>query len=144
MAIGDRLVSETAGVATLVLFTVIVTASVGIGVLFVDEGGAGIQANFSFDHRSDTSSMTVTHAEGDELRAGNLYIEGPRTNVTWAETAGWNESRMVSEGDIIQLSQQSAYGSSVSQSDTINIVYVDDSGNQTTLDTWNGSESSQF
>jgi hypothetical protein len=144
MAIGDRLISETTGVATLVLFTVVVTASVGVGVLFIDDSSGQVQANFTFEHRQESGSLLVTHAGGEDLTAGNVVFEGPRQNVTWAESAGWNESRTVSEGDVVQLSPQGAYGTRISQSDTITVVYLENDGNRTRLDDWTGGQDSQF
>lgn len=144
MAIGDRLVSETAGVATLVLFTVIVTASVGIGVLFVDQEDDGPTADFAFEYESDASRLTVTHSSGQAFAAGDLVFEGPNNNVTWAEAASWNDSREVSQGDIVRLSRKNDYDDRVRSEDVINVVYVPGNGNRTQLDTWNGTESGAF
>ena len=139
--LGPRGVSETVGVATLVLITVLVTASVGIGVLFIDDGDSeGVQANFTFDYQDDSGALVVTHSEGDEIPAGDLVLSGPSANVTWAEAAGWNESRAVSQGDIVQLSGGGAYGQRVSSTDTIRVVYAPEEGNETVLSTWDGTD----
>ena len=133
----QRAVSEGAGVAVLVLFTVVVTASVGVNVLFLDNESEGVQANFTFEYRGDGGYLTVTHSAGDELNSSKLYFEGPDTNATWTEVAGKNSSVTVTQGDIVRLSDGNAYGRRVSSSDTIEVVYIAD-GNRTVLDTWNG------
>jgi len=135
-----RGVSEGAGVAVLILLTVLVTASVGISVLFVDTGDdTGVQANFTYEYISDRTTLLVTHAGGDELQAGDIVLSGPGTNVTWAAVAGQNGTETVTEGDLVQLSRNSAYGSRVRERDTIRVVYVPEGGNRTVLDTWSGS-----
>jgi hypothetical protein len=133
----ERAVSEGAGVAVLVLFTVLVTASVGINVLFLDDDSGGIQANFTFEYREDGGFLTVTHSAGDELNGSKLYFEGPDANATWTELAGRNNSVTVSQGDIVRLSDGNAYGQRIAPEDTIEVVYVAD-GNQTVLSTWSG------
>jgi hypothetical protein len=135
-----RGVSEAAGLAVLVLFTVVVTASVGINVLFLDDSPDGIQANFSFEYREEGGYLTVTHAKGQDLNGSNLYFEGPDANASWAELAGANGSVTVTQGDIVRLSDGNAYGQRIAARDTIDVVYVKD-GNRTVLDTWSGGES---
>lgn len=135
-----RGVSEGAGIAVLILMTVLVTASVGVSVLFVGAGDdTGVQANFTYEYLSDRTTLLVTHADGDEIQAGDLVIDGPETNVTWAGVAGQNETELVTQGDLIQLSQNSAYGSRVRAADTIRVVYAPDDGNRTVLSTWSDS-----
>jgi hypothetical protein len=135
----ERAVSEGAGLAVLVLFTVLVTASVGINVLFLDDGPDGIQANFSFEYREEGGYLTVTHAKGQDLNGSTLYFEGPDANATWAEMAGQNGSVTVTQGDIVRLSEGNAYGRRVRSGDTINVVYIQN-GNRTVLDTWSGGD----
>jgi len=136
--LGTRGVSEGAGLATLVLLTVVVTASVGVSVLFLDESNsAGTQANFSFNYQDQGAYLLVTHESGDELPSGRVRIEGPDTSVTWAEAADWNESRKVTRGDLVQLSENSAYGSRVGSRDYIKVVYVYQNDSTKVLDEWN-------
>ena len=137
---GERGISEGAGVAVLVLFTVLVTASVGINVLFLDGDDGGIQANFSFEYREDGGYLTVTHAKGDDLNSSRLYFEGPDANATWTALAGQNESVTITKGDIVRLSDGNAYGKRISTGDTIDVVYVTN-GNRTVLDSWSGEDS---
>jgi len=135
--LGERGVSEGAGVAVLVLFTVLVTASVGINVLFLDDETEGIQANFTFEYREEAGYLTVTHAKGQDLNGSDLYFEGPDANASWAELAGANGSVTVTQGDIVRLSGGNAYGRRIAPGDTIDVVYVAN-GNRTVLDTWSG------
>jgi len=134
----DRGVSEATGVAILVVFTVLVTASVGVGVLFVggEEETAGVTANFSFDHQSEHSVMLVTHAEGDALPAGDIVLEGESASVTWAELAGSEPNSSVGPGSAVQLSANSAWGSPVTTGQTIEIYWAPDAENRTQLDVW--------
>ncbi|WP_340099841.1 type IV pilin [Salinibaculum salinum] len=136
--LGDRGVSEGAGLAALVLLTVVVTASVGVNVLFLDdEGGSTTEANFSFEHQSQGSYLLVTHQDGSALPSDRVRIKGPDANVTWAEVAGWNGSREVTRGDLVQLSESSAYGSQVGSRDNIQVLYVYRNGSTKVLDEWN-------
>jgi hypothetical protein len=136
--LGDRGISEGASLAALVLLTVVVTASVGVNVLFLDDDSGGtIEANFSFEHQSQGSYLLVTHEEGNELRSDRVRIKGPDANVTWAEVADWNDSREVTRGDLVQLSESSAYGSQVGSRDNIRVLYVYQNGSTKVLDEWN-------
>lgn len=136
--LGNRGVSEGAGLAALVLLTVVVTASVGVNVLFLDDqSGGATEANFSFEHQSQGSYLLVTHEEGSALQSDRVRIKGPDANVTWAEVADWNGSREVTRGDLVQLSERSAYGSKVGSRDNIRVLYVYQNGSTTVLDEWN-------
>lgn len=138
--LGERGISESAGLAALILLTVVVTASVGINVLFLDSNDGGIQGNFTFTYREDPGFLTVTYAEGDDLNSSKLYLEGPTANATWTELAGSNSSTTVTDGDIIRMGEQGAYGQRISPRDTIEVVYIKN-GNRTVLDSWSGSDS---
>jgi hypothetical protein len=130
---GDRGVSETVSVAALVLTTALVTASVGLGVLFIDtEGDSGPQAEFTYDYSAQQSTLVVEHAGGDQFPAGSLYIDGPNSNVSWAALANVNETATVGEGSAVLLSGSSAYGSSVAASANVSVVSIAD-GNRTVL-----------
>jgi len=128
--------SETIGVAVLLVMTVLVTGVVGLNVLVVDEDAGGApQANFTYDYVESNELLIVTHSRGDSLEAGNIEFEGPSETATWAELANRNESEMVGPGDIAQLGAENAYGQRVSRRDTITI-YHNASGNRTRLDQW--------
>lgn len=135
----ERAVTEGAGVAVLVLFTVLVTASVGINVLFLDEDSGGIEANFTFEYREEVGYLSVTHSAGDDLNSSKLYIEGPDGNATWTALAGEDKPVTVTQGDIVSLSADNAYGQRIAASDTIEVVYVT-GGNRTVLSAWNSGE----
>ncbi|RLN01371.1 type IV pilin [Haloarcula sp. Atlit-7R] len=131
--------TEGIGVAVLVGMTLLVTAIVGLNVLVIeDDDGGGPQANFSYDYVADSGALIVTHERGDEFEAGNVEFEGPDARVTWAEVAGREPAAAVVPGDIVQLSNGSAYGQRVRGQDTIRI-YHNASGNRTQLDQWDGA-----
>lgn len=131
--------SEGIGVAVLIAMTITVTAMVGLNVLVFSAGddAAGPRANFTFDYVEENSALIVTHAGGDELQAGNIEIRGPDNTVTWAETAGRDETAMVGPGDITQLGANNAYGSSVIRGDNVTVSLNRD-GNRTRLGQWDG------
>jgi hypothetical protein len=136
----ERAVSESAGIAILVGFTVLVTASVGVSVLFVDgEESAGTSANFTFDYRSGGLSLIVRHEQGDAIPAGQLVIAGEAGSVTWAEVADRPANESVGPGSLIQLSEGSAWGAAVRRGQTIQLYYDPGDGNRTLLDTWQGT-----
>jgi hypothetical protein len=115
---------------------------VGVSVLFLDGSDSdGIEANFSFNYQSQGEFLLVTHESGSDLQSGRLRIVGPSSNVTWAELASWNESRDVTTGDLVQLSESSAYGSRVGSRDNIKVVYVYQNDSTKVLDEWNREES---
>ena len=131
--------TEGIGVAVLVGLTVLVTAIVGLNVLVIEDGdGGGPQANFSYDYVADNQVLIVTHERGDEFEGGNVEIQGPDNRVTWAAVAGGEPDATVGPGDVVQLSNGSAYQQQVRAQDTITI-YHNASGNRTQLDQWNGA-----
>lgn len=130
--------SESIGVGLLIGMTVIVTAVVGLNVLVAEEDGSGgPEANFTYEYVGESEILIVTHSRGDSFEAGSLEFNGPGGNVTWAALANRNESAQIEPGDITQLGSENAYGSRVSQRDTITIYY-NRNGNQTQLDQWAG------
>ncbi len=135
----ERAVSESAGVAILIGMTLIVTASVGISVLFVDDGDSGgPTANFTFSKDRGSTSMIVIFERGDSFSAGDLIVEGGSNRITWAELASKPANQTIGRGDAIQLSSNSAWGQSVRQGQTIEIYYAPGGGNRTLLDSWSG------
>jgi hypothetical protein len=132
---GDRAVSEGLGVAVLVIVTLLVTASIGMGVLIGSEGegsGDGIDSEFRFEQLDNR--LVITYERGPTLTAGNLYLEGPQNEVTWAAIADIDESASVSAGDTQQLSPNNAYGSAVGSDTVIEVVHVSDNGTRSVLD----------
>ncbi|WP_436934676.1 type IV pilin [Halovenus marina] len=127
---GNRAVSETAGVAVLVLLTVSVTAAVGLSVIFAADSGPP-EADFSFEQIGDR--VLITHDGGDEFSASNLVISGPDGELTWAENAEVEPSTAVGPGDATQIGPPSPYGSRLRADDYIQIRYAPGEGNQTVL-----------
>jgi len=135
----DRGVSESAGVAALVAVTVVVTASVGLGVLLVDTGTEeGLDASVSFDYISSRAALLVTYENGSQLPAIDVEFRGPETTATWAAVGGLNDTATVRPGDRVQLFRQNAWGTRVSGDENISVVYVGGE-NESVLDTWTGS-----
>jgi len=107
-------------------------------VLVLDDDGTDqVRANFTYDYVEDSEALLVTHAEGDPIPAGQLEFEGESSKATWAELSGRNASSTVEPGDVVQLSEGSAYGEPIGPRDTVT-VYYNDSGNRTQLDEWRG------
>jgi hypothetical protein len=134
----DRGTSEGAGLAVLVLFTVLVTASVGIGVLFVDQGDEGLDAEFSYDYFDEQGSVLITYESGQQFRADKVRIVGPGPNVTWDELGRLNASDSLEPGARVQLSGTNEYGRAIRGYHTVKLVWTANN-NQTLLSQWNGS-----
>jgi hypothetical protein len=138
----ERAVSEGMGVAALVLLTVLVTASVGMNVLFTGEGeSGGIDAEFDFQYFSERSSLLMTYNTGPELDAGNVTIVAPGKNLTWATLRELNATDTISPGSRAQLNAQNAYGFRVAPRANVTIVYTQGE-NESVLDFYNGGGTS--
>ncbi|MFB6074762.1 MAG: type IV pilin [Haloarculaceae archaeon] len=133
----ERALSESAGVAVLVGLVVLMTASVGVYVLVVQEDTGPPTANFTYQYIDQSSALLITHSRGDEIPAGDLVVEGPRASANWSALASTNASSMVGPGDRVQISEGNEYGRPVTRQDTIRI-YLVRNGNRTQLDTWAG------
>lgn len=132
---GDRAVSEGLGVAVLVIVTLLVTASIGMGVLIGSQSeGSGDDTDGEFRFEQLDNRLVITYEQGPTLTAGNLYLEGPQNEVTWAAIADVDESASVSVGDTQQLSPNNAYGSAVGSDTVIEVVHVSDNGTRSVLD----------
>jgi hypothetical protein len=146
MQLFDRGTSETAGVAVLILVTVVTTASVGLSVTLLDEQ-EGSDTTFNFDHQENIKSMLISYTSGDSLVAGNLVIAGPDGQVTWAQESSFGPDERVEPGPpgnvAVVLGESSAYGGSIGQQAWLEIRYTpqtDDGeeGETVVLATWNG------
>jgi hypothetical protein len=125
-----------ASVAVLVVLTVVVTASVGLGVLLVDSTDEGeIDAAVSFQYFSERSSLLVTYEEGPELEANRVLLRGPANDVSWATLRGLNESATIAPGSRAQLNPNNEYGARISDQDSVTVVFVEGE-NETVLGTW--------
>ncbi len=134
----DRGTSETAGVAVLVAFTVLVTASVGIGVLFVDQDDDGVDAEFSYDYFEERTAILITYESGREFQANEVRIAGPGPNVTWDEVGRLNASDPLEPGGRVQLSNSNDYGQAIRPYHSLTVVWTGGE-NETVLSKWNGS-----
>ncbi|WP_226012871.1 type IV pilin N-terminal domain-containing protein [Halomicrobium salinisoli] len=133
-----RGLSEVTGVVILVGMTVVVTGTVGIHVLVVQNADTGPpNANFTYDYVEGASTLIIAHEEGDELPAGSVTINDTDRGVAWATLAGINESATVTRGDAVPLSTSNEWGEPVRPSDQIEIYLVRE-GNATKLDEWEG------
>ncbi len=141
-----RGVSEGAGVAVLVIMTVVATASVGMTVtLVMDEDEGPFGAEFTFDHSEDLGQLLIFYDSGDELRAGSIHIADDTNEVTWAEIEGMEPDEMVEPSNIpARLTSDNAWGESVSADDFVEIRYIpdddDDDAEEVVLATWNDPE----
>jgi hypothetical protein len=135
----ERAVSESAGVTILIGMTLIVTASVGVSVLFVQDGDSGgPTANFTFSGDSGSTSMIVIFKRGDSFPAGDITVEAGSNRITWAELANSPANQTIGPGDAIQLSSSSAWGQPLRRGQTIEIYHAPGGGNRTLLDSWSG------
>lgn len=132
----SRGVSELHGVVVLIGMTVLVTGALGMGVLLISQQEADQTANIGFTHLGDR--LVIDYADGTERPAGRLYVDGPDNNVSWAALSNdLGPEGMVQQGDFLEVGPATAYGSSVGEEDTFDIVYFTDSGERFVLATWN-------
>lgn len=121
----NRGVSEAMSVAALVFLTVLVTASVGAGVLFADdESSAGLDADLEFRYFSGQSVLFVTYNGGPELQAGNVTVRAPARDMTWAELGNQSAESVIQPGSGIQLGRNSPYGTGVPSAANVTVVYT--------------------
>ena len=132
----SRGVSELHGVVVLIGMTVLVTGALGMGVLLISQQEADQTANIGFTHLGNR--LVIDYADGTDRPAGRLYVDGPDNNVSWAELSDdLGPEGMVQQGDFLEVGQSTAYGSSVGEEDTFDIVYFTQSGERFVLATWN-------
>ncbi len=136
LTLGTRGVSEGTAVAVLVGFTLLVTASIGVGVLLFEEEPEGPDLEFSYDYLDDASTLLITIDAGEDLPSENLLVSGPDNNVTWGGLAGYEDNRTVGTGDAVQVGRTNAYGSPVLENDRIDILYERSAGNSTVVGSW--------
>jgi len=138
----DRAVSETTGVAVLILIMVVTTVSVGLSVIIVDDEGES-DFDVRFQYSSDLAQMTLFYEGEEEISAGDIVVQGPANNVTWAELADVESGTTVSPGDRpVFLNDVSAYGSNVGENDVIRVTYNPANGESVTR-TWDQSASEE-
>jgi len=127
-------VTEAFALGVLIGMVVLTIVAGGAWVLVADESET-VASSFEFEYFSDAGSALVTYAEGEELVAGNLEIEGPDNQVTWAELANDPVDAPVQVGDVVQISSGNVYGSSVVSGDSFRI-YRSTGANRTELASW--------
>jgi hypothetical protein len=134
----ERGLSDSMGVAALVLMTVLGTLSVGMTVFLAtgeDEGQFG--AEFNFQAQENLELLIIFYDSGDDLRAGSLYVDGPANNVSWAELTGVDEDATVSPGTgPVRVGKNTPYGSSVSPESYFEIIYHSEDGERLVLGTF--------
>jgi len=133
-----RAVSESAGVAALLVITVVATASVGLSVVIVaEDGDDGSEFPVEFQYSGDLSQLTVFYNGDQPVAAGDVVIDGPDANVTWAELAGIPADEQVAAGDQpVFLNDASPYGNDVAETDVIRVVHTPPDGEPATA-VWN-------
>jgi flagellin-like protein len=153
----DDAVSPVIGVILMVAITVILAAVIATFVLGLGEQVSQTAPSTSFtfdldedvdgtaddedawgylcDSASDEGLLTVRHAGGPNLEAGNINLAGstPQTSaVNWGEGDGWGESSEISAGDSIGLC--------ISTDDRIDVTWNSDQGESATLATYRGPD----
>lgn len=146
--VGDRrgvTVNNTAAVATLLVFALVIAGGLGGAVLFStdEDEDAPPGANFTYRYIDSNSALIVTFSEGDRLPAGEILVSDSTNNATWAAVANYNDSEKLEQGDTIQLSETSTFGSSIISNEKVEIYWT--GGNETLkLDQWDGSNETGF
>lgn len=138
----DRAVSELTSVLTLVVFALAVVVAVGANVVLVSDTGTDHpDAVFDFDYTQDQQSLLVTHAGGDEIKAGHLVFRGPNARATWAQLDQTVDNEtLIGLDNITVLNRRNAYDARVRPSHRVSVLYVNTSANQTAvLSQWNGT-----
>ena len=129
--IDERASSETLGVAVLIGMTILVTASLGLGVIFMDTQEQERTAEVDFTFLSE--SLVVQYQDETERRAGSLFIEGPQNNVSWAAL---DESRgpddMVNQSSRVQLTANN-FGSRPRDNQRYALVFITEAGERFVL-----------
>jgi len=135
-----RAVSEMASVLTLVAIAFVIVFAIGANVLFFEAETDGPDTTISFQYFDELSALQISHDGGEEIRAGDLLIQGPQREVSWAEIdREMDDSSMVGSGDAIRLGDAGAYGETVGENDRIVVLYTNVTAETTILAQWNGT-----
>lgn len=139
---GNRGVSELVSVITLLGFVLAIVLALGLSVLFLQPQSSAPSASFSFTYNEEAAFLLITHSGGEQLEAGNVVIQGPEVESTWAQiNTQMNNASLVGPDDAIRIGPQNAYGDRVGSSDRIQVLYRDPSTNETSvLSEWSGAD----
>jgi hypothetical protein len=138
----SRGVSETAGVAVLIAVTVLVVLSVGASVL-IDTGEEDTGVEFQFVYSDQLSQLTIIYQDDKELPAGEIYVDGPAGNYTWAEYSDIDPSESIGSADTIFIRNRQPYDSDVGESDYFEIVHTPPDGEAEVIASWNEENAGQ-
>jgi flagellin-like protein len=133
----DNAVSPVIGVILMVAITVILAAVIASFVLGLGPSGdTQPTASFGFDYNSGDSELTITHENGDQVLAKDLYIRGDfgNSNDKWknfdGDASGNIDSQSaVSSGDRVIIGDGSE--SEVPSSYDVSVVWEGDEGSAT-------------
>lgn len=133
----SRAVSEAMGVGVLIGITVLVTLSVGAGVILTEGNEDGSELEFNFIYSAELSQLTIQYLDDDDLSAGDVYVDGPANNVTWAELVGVDDDEPLTAVDTVFVHDRSAYGTNVDDDDFFRIVHAPEGDGSAVLAQWN-------
>jgi len=151
----DDAVSPVIGVILMVAITVILAAVIATFVLGLGEqvSSTAPQAQFTFDYdegadltndddlgTTGTSVnadglLTITHAGGDSLVAGQLSVSGPTSSGGWnnTNTNKYNATEKITAGDDFEVW--------INSTDTVSVNWESQTGQQSsTLRRWSGPD----
>ena len=127
-----RASSETLGVAVLIGMTLLVTVGLGLGVMLISEQDQEQTADISFTFLSDT--LVVVYQDGTERTAGDLYIDGPANNVSWAELdEELGPEDAVTQNTEVRLNSDTAYGAKPAEEEVFEVIYITEDGQRFVL-----------
>ena len=140
----DDALTPVVGIALLVAITVILAATVATFVLGLGEqDDPAPTANFDFEYDSTAQELTITHTDGDEIDASQIFVRGELDSSVTAlgtdppddwESLTSNSVGSVAAGNSVTLS-------SVTDSYVVRIVWEDPDSDQTsTLSTDSGPD----
>ena len=144
----DDAVSPVIGVILMVAITVILAAVIATFVLGLGESVSDTspQANFQEDFTNDSGpsldftgntlavdgTLTVTHTNGDQIKAENLYMSG---GSAYDSRVSWST---VVSGDNVNAGTSVKYGANTT--DVVRVIWDNGQGNSAELSKWTGSD----
>lgn len=131
----DRAVSPVIGVILMVAITVILAAVIGAFVLGLGDSASetapSAQIDFDYDtDENDNDLVTLTHDGGNSFQASNVNLTGGGDSIG---VDGWEGTISAgSSSDPIRIDDENE-GLSVSEGETIRLVWQGDSGSSSTI-----------